>query len=210
MLTVVCVRTGTKYGVDYVWRLRNMVARHLPIPHEFICFTDQPERPAGMRFFHTDRPGWWAKMLVFCWPTWSRRLYFDLDTVIVGDLTPLAEWDGEFGICENFTKLAGHNSWDCNYGSCVMSLAPGWGMDVWNAFNADDKAIMESCPRGDQQAIERLAPGATYLQDVTPPGYFLGYRDLTDSKPEGCSVVVFAGSRKPDNCPHQWIKDEWK
>ena len=32
-LTVVCVWWGTLYGINYVEKLRNMVARHLTIPH---------------------------------------------------------------------------------------------------------------------------------------------------------------------------------
>ena len=30
MINVLCVRVGTKYGIEYVARLRDMVARHLP------------------------------------------------------------------------------------------------------------------------------------------------------------------------------------
>lgn len=87
-----------------------------------------------------------------------------------------------------------------------MSMQDGWGLDVWSNFSMDNAPFYK---RGDQEAIEAIYPNATYLQDVTPAGYFLGYRDLTDRKPDGCAVVVFAGSHKPDNCPHQWIKDAW-
>ena len=36
-VTVLCVKFGTKYGPNYVERLRNMVARHMTIPYEFAC-----------------------------------------------------------------------------------------------------------------------------------------------------------------------------
>ena len=64
-------------------------------------------------------------------------------------------------------------------------------------------------PHGDQWIIEKLAPAATLLQDATPKGFFLGYRDLTDTKPESCSLVIFAGAQKPHNCNEEWIASEW-
>lgn len=211
MLTVLCVWTGDKYGAEYVTRLRNMVARHLPIPHRFVCFTDRPEadRPEGVEYVDVTRTGltgWWAKFATFV-PLWEgRRLYFDLDTVIVDDLTPLAEWSGEFGICENFTRLAGHPTWSCRYGSCVMSFAAGFGWRVWDELQCYN---ITSCKHGDQEAIERVYPNAGFLQRDLPPRYFLGYRDLTDRKPDGCAIVVFAGSSKPHTCEHQWIREAW-
>lgn len=213
MITVACVWTGNKYGVEYVERLRNMVARHLPLDHRFVCITDRPnEVPHGVLPIYTELPGWWAKMEVFNPDSrmGNHTVFFDLDTVIVDDLTSLVELNCVFGICENFTKRAGHKTWSCNYGSCVMSLAPGWGRHVYNAFMRNPNTWMDQCPRGDQQAIEEIQPGATYLQYVLPDGYFLGYRDMTESKPKGCAIVIFAGSNKPHNCAHQWIKDAWK
>lgn len=215
MITVICVRVGTAYGIEYVERLRNTVRRHLPQDHRLVCLTDQSDQVAGVEMIdigHLGLTGWWAKMSLFDpdLNSLGRRLYFDLDTVIVGDLTPLANWRGQFGICENFTKLAGHNQWPCNYGSCVMSLAPGFGLGIYRRFMADPLGCIERCPHGDQQAIEALHPGATYLQDAMPPGYFVGRRDFTDSKPKGAAVMIFAGRHKPHNTPHRWIREAWQ
>lgn len=210
MLTVACVWTGDKYGPEYVERLAAMVARWLPMRYEFVCITDRLERVPGVdRHIETKLPGWWAKMELFnpAVRPRGRVLYFDLDTVICADLSPLIMIGCKFGICENFTKLAGHNSWNCNYGSCVMSLADGFGASIWEHFI---RSRMEDFPRGDQQAIEAFYPGAQYLQDLLQPGYFVGYRDLTATKPPGAAVIVFAGSHKPHNSPHQWIKDAWQ
>jgi hypothetical protein len=215
MITIACVRVGTAYGVEYVERLLNMVHRHLPVPFRFICLTDQPEQVPGVHMIgigHRGLHGWWAKMSLFDSELRGpgRCLYFDLDTVIVDDLMPLAEWEGHFAICENFTKLAGHKKWPCNYGSCVMSFASGFGLDIYRRFAADPAGWIRKCPRGDQQAIEALYPGATYLQDVTPRGYFVGRRDFTNSKPKGAAVMVFAGKHKPHNTPHRWLKEAWR
>jgi hypothetical protein len=215
MIAVACVRSGTKYSVEYVERLRSMVARYLPQEHRFICLTDQPDQIAGVEMIdclHLGWHGWWLKMGLFD-PDLrgpDRCLYFDLDTVIIDDLTPLAEWGGEFGICRNFTKLAGHPTWPCNYGSCVMSLAPGFGRDIYRRFSADPQGWVRRCPHGDQQAIEKLYPRAEYLQDRVPPGYFVGRRDFNSHRPKAAAVMIFAGRHKPHNTPHRWLKEAWQ
>lgn len=214
-VTVCCVWQGNKYGSEYVDRLRNMVARHMTVPYHFVCYTDRDElRGLGIDIVPSgglNLPGWWGKMATFM-PSAAgrRRIYFDLDTVITGDLTPLATYDGPFAVCENFTKLAGHPNWPCDYGSCVMSLPPDWGWHVWDRFWSNRDFIMRQCTHGDQQAIEQLHPGAVHLQDVMPEGYFIGYRDLSAIKPDGASIVIFAGASKPDNCNHRWVTDEWR
>src|ERR1035437_3564517 len=42
MLSVICWRWGTLYGVDYVNRLRSMLDRQLHIPYRLFCVTDDP------------------------------------------------------------------------------------------------------------------------------------------------------------------------
>ncbi len=213
MLTFACVLTGDKYPVGDVARLQSMVARNLDRLHEFICLTDrtdigQPDWPANVRRVDISGlalPGWWGKMAVFD-PVMrgvGRTIYLDLDSVIVGDLAPLAMWaDGPFGICENFTRLGGHATWPCRFGSCAMVFAPGWGERVWQDFEADRDEIMAACPRGDQQAIELLVPGAEFLQDGLPAGFFLHYRDLKTHwahAPPADSVVVLGDDHNPNN-----------
>ena len=104
MREVICIRWGTKYGPDYVNRLHAMVARNLPGPFRFTCFTDDP---AGLRegvepaplpplgcALPTGTRGIWGKSRL-----WAERLgdldgpvlYLDLDVVILGDLAPFFE-----------------------------------------------------------------------------------------------------------------------
>lgn len=212
MLTVACVRTGTKYSVEYVHRLRAMVARHLDRPHRFVVLTDRPDELPGYEIMPTVYPAWWAKIELFRTDWLGRLLYFDLDTVITGDLAPLADLDCEFGICENFTRLSGNLAFPCRFGSCVMSISPGWGWHVWDGFHRHHRAVMELNRYGDQQFIEQMTSDtATLLQGALPPGFFVGYRDLPKhaAPPQGCSVVVFAGTNKPHNTNCEWARAAW-
>ena len=43
MLTVVCVKWGSKYGAEYVNRLAAGVQRNLTLKHRIVCFTDDRE-----------------------------------------------------------------------------------------------------------------------------------------------------------------------
>src|SRR3990167_3846737 len=126
MTTIACVLVGHKYGAEYVERLYSMVSRYAP-ECQFLCLTDSPQILAMSGVTTVDirqerLSGWWAKMKLFdsdfrkrVAP--GRWLYFDLDTVLLQSIQPLVEWSGEFGICANFTRLAGHLTWPCKYGS---------------------------------------------------------------------------------------------
>lgn len=219
-MIVACVRTGVKYPVEYVDRLRAGVARHLKEPHRFVCLTDRPDELSGIETQRVswDLPGWWMKMALFApgWASDQKVIYLDLDMAVVGDLSPLAYLESkDLAICENFTRAAGNLAWPCRYSSCAMVLPPQrrFLSLVWKTFIENRYTIMESCGiYGDQKAIEELVPGrVVFLQRVLPPGFFLGYRDLPKHKtpPKGCSVVVFAGNSKPHNTNCAWAKAAW-
>jgi hypothetical protein len=147
------------------------------------------------------------------WRRGQRVLYFDLDTVIVGDLSPLADLDIPFGICANFTRAAGNLEWPCLYGSCVMTFGPDYGDDVFRKFWPDRWALMDKAGKyGDQKVIEELEPNAVLLQPLLPPNFFLGYRYLEQHKeapPDGCSLVIFAGKAKPHSTVNKWARAAW-
>ena len=206
MTTIYCVRVGLKYGPHYVERLRNMVRRYTDAP--IVCLTDQPDSIEGVEMVQVTGTGWWAKMHLFNPAIRGKGVYFDLDTVLCGDIAPLLDYDGPFAICANFTKAV-TKSYPCRYGSCVMAFPEGFGQDIFDAFMADHDEIVAHCPKGDQQAIERLYPDAVYLQDVMPPGFFVGYRHFGKQPPAGASVLIFAGNKKPHNTPYRWIKELW-
>lgn len=222
MITVACVRTGTKFSPAYVEKLAAGVRRHLKAEHEILCLTDRPgEVPAGVRAWDIsalDLSGWWGKMALFSAhlpARGSRILYFDLDMIVVGDLAPLAAYDGPFGICANFTKRAGHPSWPCRYGSCVMSFPKG-ALDarIWRPFRARQADWIEEAGKfGDQFTIQELHPDADLLQDVMPPRFFAHFkRDLGRRDPPAAetSVLVFGGPPRPHEVHLPWCRKLWE
>lgn len=213
-MIVACVRTGDKYPVEYVYKLRDMVARHLKASHSFVCLTDNPKALPDIKCVLVDKglPGWWAKMQLFStqWRQGQKVVYFDLDMVICNNIAKLAELEVDLAVCGSFTRAAGNKNWPCIYGSCCMVLGADLDVYIWEIFCRNKVALMAAAGNyGDQMALQHIRPDATILQDVLPKGFFLGYRNLTHYNPEECSVVVFAGANKPHNCNEQWIAKEW-
>lgn len=213
-LIVACVRTGTVYGMEYVVRLRNMVARHLSHPHTMICLTDQPDRCEGVAFVDISQiglQGWWGKMMLFA-PEWRgnrKVVYIDLDTVIIASLDPLANVAGEFAILENYTRTAVNPNYPCKYNSSVMVIGGGQAGFIWQRFDARRVALLSKHFRhGDQMCIEDLYPAAAFLQKLLPKGFFCNYRLLANNPPKA-AVINFGGRHKPHNCPIPWVQQAW-
>lgn len=90
-LSIACVLRASKdYDAEYVARLRDGVAKHLSEPHRFFCLSDV-DVPCERIPLQHDWPGWWSKMELFRPDIEGDLLYFDLDTLIVGDLSGIAE-----------------------------------------------------------------------------------------------------------------------
>lgn len=190
-LQIACVKTGDKYGSDYVVRLRNGVARHLEQPHEFVCYTDRPVDGVACRPLPADLPGWWSKVGLF--KLGEPLVYFDLDVVITGDLKPLTEWSG-FGILRDW--------WLPTFNSSVMVLT-GNERHVFDRFTPAD---MSRCYLGDQQWITECLPDAATF----PPEWFPSFKanKCVNRVPDGAQAVIFHGEPKPHQCGG-WVKEHW-
>jgi hypothetical protein len=127
-LTVACVwvKGPVPYGVEYVTKLESMVRRYLDLPVRFTCFTDRPQELAAsmavwapwdpersmrqivpIATLGDDVPangrGYWAKLQLFnkAHGLRGRILYLDLDSIVVGDLTPIVDCPATFALTED-------------------------------------------------------------------------------------------------------------
>jgi hypothetical protein len=189
-MLVTCFCVGTKYSDDYVLKLRNGVMRHAPEGTEFGCFTDRVIDGVQCWDVPAHLPGWWSK--VYAFSLGIPLINIDLDTIIVGDMTPLLEWDG-FGIIDDW-NLPGYNS-------SVMKLT-GTETHVWDQFHLGVMGMM----RGDQDWLNVILPD----QRTFPPHWVPSFKAdrALDAPPDGAIAVNFHGFPK---C-HQvggWVKDHW-
>lgn len=186
-MRVVTLCTGDKYGREYVDRLYYGLARHTTKPFEFECIRE------------SEYPGWWGKLEIF--PPKERTVFLDLDTVITGNVDFLFEYDGPFCILRDFYHRQ-------QFGSAIMSIAPGFGGSIIESFVADAPRIMRRL-HGDQDWIFEQVKTADHWQDLYP-GKIKSFKahDLL-SGPAGASVVCFHGQPKPHEC-NGWVKEHWR
>lgn len=235
LLSLYCVKVGDSphHTPQHVARLRDMLRLHLLEPYRLYCVTDrisEIHRIDGVEAVPLDRddlPRWWAKMRLFDPALRGRNrpaLYLDLDTVILGDLSPLTQIARDtdtLAMCRNFAHEAGATWRPGRYGSCCTALPPGWGAHLWEAFSERPQWWRAECdPYGDQLCIERIATDPpTILQDRLPSGFFLNYRDVwryPEAPPPEARVVVFGGRAKPHRSGDkegrrwpQWLTDAY-
>jgi len=212
MLTVICVmRSGGIYNAEWVRKLRDGVARHMSLPHRFVCLSDVDVPCERIPLLH-DWPGWWAKVELFrpgvvTGPT----LYFDLDNLPVGDLSPLAACEHDFAMLRNFNRPEYASS-------CVMwfkDKAPAHvydkfakASDGWMTFHVEHR---DGPYLGDQAFIwdcfDRKVPFIN-VPPLTVCSYKKDYLRL-GRLPDGTAMVAFGGSYKPNTVQHKWVRQAW-
>jgi len=179
-ITVVCVLwKGNKrkfnptnydrpgYNDRWVQKMCNMVARNLPLEHEFVCLSNVNVRLKGGRVIPLKHnfPGWWSKLEIFRddLPVRSGKiLYIDLDAVIMSDLTPLLEYtpNEEIVMCPPFGEYK--NSWKedgkvFGYNSSVMVFKNPTTLKIWDKFLQGADHWMKKY-RGDQDYLKVSFP----------------------------------------------------
>ena len=221
MRQVICIRWGEKYGPDYVNRLHAMVARHLPGPFRFICFTDDPSGLARGRGAHAParprlRPahahprhlGQVAALGLRLGGLSGPVLFLDLDVVVLSDLSGFFEHGepSDVILARNpntpFEKL-GQTS---IFRMPVGALAP-----LREAFLADPQGTADRY-RFEQRFVSRTAPGR---REVLAPrlggGVQVALRAAVPAQlrpraaPARAKVVLFPGPlNPPDAIAGRW------
>ena len=230
-LTVLCVKYGQKYGSEYVEKLRNMVSRHLTIPYEFACLTDDTRPIHGVRTIHQPNAGyakgWWHKVHMFDpnLPISGRILYLDLDVVICNNLDKLVTGLGpqDFLGIRDFNRKF-HPSWK-RLNSSVMTWQHRAQEDIWNKFKANPRDAQKL--HGDQDWIWQCAFDRLkffpddYIQsykweirnrdDLIERTGRGGFRNISSVQPNpACCVAVFHGDPNPHDVKDPFVIDNWK
>ena len=213
------------YAPEHVNALRIAVARHLPLPHRFICVADSYEgfdaeveviltppeakeigelrSPEGGRFPSCYRRLWnfseGAKVFG------DRILCTDVDWVPTGDLAPL------FDRTEDFVGWRPLKCWGKNMrlGGGVYLLTPGTRTEVWSTFRGPP-SIAEARRagfRGSDQAWISYKLGGTAAVYGRDAGIY-SIRDLDNGQqplPTDARMVHFNGHQKMWTSPLPWV-----
>lgn len=214
MITVACVlRSGGLYDWLWVERLKRGVARHLTLPHRFVCLADT-RVPCDQIPLRTQWPTWWAKLELFRPGTLKGQvLYFDLDTVIVGSLDRIAAHPHRITLAHEYYRPAQ-----------LCSTAMAWNADddlgIYQAFSADPAGAMARhkivSSIGDQGFIEAHLKAAGVQADTFRD--LFGETSIASYKvhkcrakpPKGAAAVAFHGSPKPHEITSGWVPRAWQ
>lgn len=230
-LNILCVRFGNKYGPHYVKILRNMIQRHISVPYEIVCLTDDPTPIEGVRLIVRKNQGyakgWWHKVHMFDpnLPLEGRILYMDLDVVICNNIDKIAVY-----MPKNFVGIRDFNRKfhaDWKYlNSSVMAWHAGTQTHIWDQFNKERTVAMRM--QGDQDWIWKTSKDKikffpeTWIQSykweirsrddirlIDGKRNFVKVNDEVKPHPE-CAIAVFHGEPNPSEVRDKFVTENWK
>lgn len=170
-LTVACVWVAGEfpYSIDYVRRLRSMVARWIDRPFRFVCLTDRPElatvegvEPIAVEKLAGFAP--WTKLQLFnpARGFTGRVLYLDLDSLVIAPLAPIIDFPAPFVVTADPASMHRPRRLD-SFGRAIVrkvnssvmvwdagthaSLYDKWSPPVAQRLSSDQDWIGEQLPR---------------------------------------------------------------
>lgn len=203
MLNVVVVQVGNYLdrGAEYVARAFTSLSNNLKDfrePRRYWCITDDPSTlPANVTAIPNDEgvKGWWNKLSMFkpgVFPKGERVLYFDLDQIIIGDMSEIAACKSPFAASKDFYS-------NLHINSSVMAWEAGAYDHIWTTWDNCGRPQWDK--RGDQFWIETMLRDMSvdYLQDLYPAQIVSLKADCRalGGVPPGVRMVCFHGKPRP-------------
>lgn len=198
MLTIACVFVpGNGFTSDYVYRLRNSLLICCRADHRFVCLTNErlPKDIETLPLIR-KRNGWWNKLALFS--AFEQAAYFDLDTMIVDDVTDILTYPHKFTGLTDFGKgkhfASGFMAWNGNYRYLDQPI------DADTERRYDAFVTRDWTKHGDQGFIVEHLREPPQLAGDLFPGRFQSYKwgvRREGRVPKGTSVVCFHGRPRP-------------
>lgn len=233
MLTVCCFKWAvpgyrSTFGPQTVNVLRRMVARHYHQPHRFVCITDDPQgldhavQIVPLWTDHADVPSPHGNGNPSCYRRLKlfdpairellgeRFVAVDLDTVIVGDVTPLWDRPEDFVIWGETDP----RSW---YNGSMFLMTAGARRQVWESFDpvtSPQQAKSAGKFGSDQGFISYcLGPGeATWTRADGVYSFRVHLAKQPAVLPGNARMVMFHGKADPWSAEAQklsWVREQW-
>ena len=240
MLTVACYlwydpmwrHSGAfTYGARHVRLLRDMVAKNITVPYEFVCITDRPHLFAnspGIRAIMIDWtthvPGTEFVKLMTFHPNGrqiigERVLQLDLDTVIVNNIDKIVNRDEDLVVWRNPTRIPYANPAKSSrpyYNGSVILHRCGTHPEIWKVF--DQKKPTPNVRDTQVWMSVLIGPDAPYWDDRDGI-YRIARADTPGSGvsgllPDNACIVTFPGDQGKPWLPevrkaNPWIADYW-
>lgn len=224
--TVICIKWGTRYGVDYANRLASMIRRNTRRPTRIVCFTDNAEgidpgvETAPLPPINIpQRVQWlgWRKISLWQSPLLDLEgdvLFLDLDVVITGSLDEFFDFEpGRYCVAKNWSEP------ELEVGNTSVYRFPVGRMTyIFDEFNRDGERFLARY-RNSQKYISGEAKDMVFwpsewcvsFKHSLLPRWPLNFV-LTPKLPPDTKVVAFTGKPDPDEARDgRWPeKRAWK
>lgn len=202
------------YAPETVYALREMIQRHYPHPHRFVCVTDEPQALPGIETIPLwedcaripspighSYPSCYRRLKVFAPDAGAlfgeRLVSIDLDVVIVGDLTPLFDRTEDFVIWgeSDFPHTT-------PYCGSLWMLKTGTRPQVWTEFDekTSPKLAWKAGCRGSDQGWLSYILGpkeATWTRSDGVYSFRKHIAPLGGLLPADTRIVIFHGKVDP-------------
>lgn len=212
------------FAPDTVYALQEMIARHYPHVHRFVCVTDHPEELPGVETvklwddcsnipspFGHSYPSCYRRLKVFAPDAGEifgpRLVSIDLDTVIVGDLTPLFDRPEDFVIWgeSDFPHTT-------PYCGSLWMLRTGTRTKAWTEFDehTSPKLAWNAGCRGSDQGWLAYILGKKEATWTRKDGVYSFRKHLSrvgGKLPSDARVICFHGKENPWG--HRAMKLPW-
>lgn len=210
-IAVVCVlKSGGDFTTHDVTNLKVMLDKNITIPYDFYCLTDL----LGMGMLHKiplvhEYSGWWSKIELFR-PDLvkeERIIYFDLDTVILGNIDDLLLQDSDFMGLRLFRHAPEKEN---KYaGSGILGWKNDGSFDF--LFKQFKYGVHSKRFRGDQDYFSwqlcQKGIKFRYWQDLVGGIYSYKRHVRIDGMKDDTKVVCFHGTPRPWQVNEPWIKN---
>lgn len=217
----------SSFGPKQVNTLHAMVKRHLHVPFEFKCITDDPVGidPAikivplwdvPRVVLPPGKPNCYRRLRAFAPEAAEligpRFLSLDLDTVITGDITPLVERVEDFVIW-------GDTNPSTPYNGSMFLLSAGCRPQVWTKFDPTNSPIKTRNAGyiGSDQAWIGLVLGKNEARWTRKDGVYSFRNEIKKIRkdlPADARIIFFHGRSDPWDSSVQarypWIKDHYR
>lgn len=229
-----CVIHGDAYGWEYVERLYNMLQRHITPGIRLHVFTEADRIVPEPMIKHvlTDwgiggpKQSWWYKLQIFNPKNFAGPLlYFDLDTVIVGNI----DWIWNLPLRYFWTVQDFKHLWRPSHrgiNSSVMWWDTRIQYNVWRDFKAKEIRDLMKMHHGDQDYITqnldtrnvRFFPEnriKSWRWQCLDGGYNFQQRSYKNPGTgtvidANTSVLIFHGRPKPQDITDPAINAHWR
>ncbi|TWT55581.1 hypothetical protein KOR42_27080 [Thalassoglobus neptunius] len=220
---VICMNWGTLYGASYVNRLYRMVQRHLTLPHNFYCFTNNElDLDPGIKklplpaddLTEGTTTGAWNKVYNFrpkLDGITGQVLFLDLDILIIDNIDCFFDYGEGFCVIKEWTdpnQLIGNTS--------VYRFEAGGHAEVYEYFMANRQQIQSEFRREQAYVTGKLREigsvtfwpqewCVSYKHDCIAPWPWNWFQ--APKIPSEAKIIAFHGRPKPEEAINgTWVK----